>query len=153
MIFFLLKPCLWYKTPLAKCLQIASLPTLIITVVMNISWYIFPSYVIYLGGWIKNIYLEFIPKTILNVAPASLLARQLTSANNIYLFSVWLSITVWLWINNHLSTLLVELNNIKMYTDDKQNKNKSHIGLNVYILIKLLTLQQRQIWTCMSYFI
>ncbi len=38
-------------------------------------------------------------KNFLNLAPASLLARQLASANNIYLFSVWL------WINIHICLL------------------------------------------------
>ncbi len=54
--------------------------------VLNITSFLFPSDVIYLGGWIKI--LDFISKHFLNLAPASLLARQLASANNIYLFSV-----------------------------------------------------------------
>ncbi len=57
--------------------------------VLNITSFLFPSDGIYLGGW----------KKILNLAPASLLARQLASANNIYLFSVWL------WINIHICLL------------------------------------------------
>ncbi len=32
--------------------------------------------------------------------------------------------------NSYLSTRLVDLNNIKMYTVDKQYKNRRHIGLN-----------------------
>ncbi len=35
-------------------------------------------------------------------------------------------------MNKHLSTRLVDLNNIKMYTVDKQYKNRRHIGLNVW---------------------
>ncbi len=64
-------------------------------------FWIIPSDVIYLGGWIK--YVDFISKNVLNFAPASLLARQLASANNIYLFSVWL------WINIHICLRLVDL--------------------------------------------
>ncbi len=32
--------------------------------------------------------------------------------------------------HSYLSTRLVDLNNIKMYTVDKQYKNRRHIGLN-----------------------
>ncbi len=32
--------------------------------------------------------------------------------------------------HSYLSTQLVDLNNIKMYTVDKQYKNRRHIGLN-----------------------
>ncbi len=32
--------------------------------------------------------------------------------------------------HSYLSTRLVDLNNIKMYTADKQYKNRRHIGLN-----------------------
>ncbi len=66
--------------------------------VLNITSFLFPSDGIYLGGWIKR-YLDFISKNFLNLAPASLLARQLASANSIYLFSVWL------WINIHIYLL------------------------------------------------
>ncbi len=52
--------------------------------VLNITTFLFTSDVIYQGGWIKC--LDFISKNYLNLAPASLLARQLASANNIYLF-------------------------------------------------------------------
>ncbi len=107
MIFFLLKPCLWYKSTPGQMP-----PDCITSHSDNYCSYehlmIYFSLTCNLSRW---------------------------SANNIYLFSVWLSITVWLWINNHLSTLLVELNNIKMYTDDEQYKNTSHIGLNVYIFL------------------
>ncbi len=65
--------------------------------VLNITSFLFPSDGIYLGGWIKIF--GFYIKTILNLAPASLLARQLASANNIYLFSVWL------WININICLL------------------------------------------------
>ncbi len=67
--------------------------------VLNITSFLFPSDGIYLGGWIKIFGLYI--KKILNLAPASLLAnvRQLASANNIYLFSVWL------WINIHICLL------------------------------------------------
>ncbi len=45
--------------------------------------------------------------------------------------------------HSYLSTRLVDLNNIKMYTVDKQYKNRRHIGLNAWHFNKLLTLQQR----------
>ncbi len=44
--------------------------------------------------------------------------------------------------HSYLSTRLVDLNNIKMYTVDKQYKNRRHIGLNALHFKKLLTLQQ-----------
>ncbi len=66
--------------------------------VLNITSFLFPSDGIYLGGWIK-IFGLYIKKNYLNLAPASLLARQLASANNIYLFSAWL------WINIHIGLL------------------------------------------------
>ncbi len=34
--------------------------------------------------------------------------------------------------HSYLSTRLVDLNNIKMYTVDKQYKNRCHIGLNAW---------------------
>ncbi len=34
--------------------------------------------------------------------------------------------------HSYLSTRLVDLNNIKMYTVDKQYKNRRHIGLNAW---------------------
>ncbi len=34
--------------------------------------------------------------------------------------------------HSYLSTWLVDLNNIKMYTVDKQYKNRRHIGLNAW---------------------
>ncbi len=89
MIVFLLKPCLWCKnTP-------GQMPPEGITshsdnycsyYVLNITSFLFPSDGIYLCGWIKNIWTLYLNK-ILNLAPASFLARQLKSANNIYLFS------------------------------------------------------------------
>ncbi len=85
-------------------------PTLIITVVyyvLNITSFLFPSDGLYLGGWIR--YLDFISKHLLNLAPASLLASQLASANNIYfIFSMVMN------KHSYLSTRLVDRNNIKM---------------------------------------
>ncbi len=66
--------------------------------VLNITSFLFTSDGIYLGGWIK-IFGLYVYKKFLNLAPASLLARQFESANNIYLFSVWL------WINIHICLL------------------------------------------------
>ncbi len=90
---------------------------------MNVTSFLLPSDIIYLtlGGWIQIFGLLY--KKILNLAPASLLATQLASANNIDLFSVWL------WINMHMSTRLT-LVNLIIYTVDKQYKNRRHIGLN-----------------------
>ncbi len=34
--------------------------------------------------------------------------------------------------HSYLSTRIVDLNNIKMYTVDKQYKNRRHIGLNAW---------------------
>ncbi len=79
--------------------------------VLNITSFLFPSDVIYLGGWIKIFGLYIKKCAQLSI---SKLVRQLDADNNIYLFSVWL------WINQYLSTRLVDLNKIKMYTVDKK---------------------------------
>ncbi len=54
--------------------------------------------------------------------------------------------------HSYLSTrlTLVDLNNIKMYTVDKQYKNRRHIALCIAFKKKQLTLQQRGIYTCVS---
>ncbi len=52
--------------------------------VLNITTFLFPSEVIYLGGWIKNIWTLYQQK-FLNLAPANLLARYLASSSNIYI--------------------------------------------------------------------
>ncbi len=56
-------------------------------------------YVLNITSFLLNKYIWTLYQKILNLAPASLLARQLASANNIYLFSVWL------WINIHICQL------------------------------------------------
>ncbi len=53
--------------------------------VLNITSFLFPSDGIYIQV-AEYRYLDFISKNVLNLAPASLLARQLASANNITYF-------------------------------------------------------------------